>query len=172
MRVIKRAFYAIAIVLVILVGIGIALPGEWSVERQIDVAAPASEVFGYLDSPEGWTRWVEWPDSGSVRSGPARGPGASLAWNDPLYGSGEFRIEGAEANRRVEYTVDVEEGAIVIDGAISLTESSGVTRLAWTESGDFGWNPILGYTALSMDRVQGAQMDSTLAVLKRLIEGG
>jgi len=35
----------------------------------------------------------------------------------------------------------------------------------WRERGDFGWNPLLGYVARTMDRTQGAQMEAALARL-------
>jgi hypothetical protein len=72
----------------------------------------------------------------------------------------------------VAYEVRVEGGSLVTRGAITVERvGSGGSRLAWTENGDFGWNPFLSYMALGMDRMQGREMEKNLAQLKTLVEG-
>ena len=56
-------------------------------------------------------------------------------------------ITSAVPAREVAYEVAVEEGAIRVRGEIELTAIGGGTRIRWRETGDFGWNPLLGYLA-------------------------
>jgi hypothetical protein len=87
-----------------------------------------------------------------------------------MYGQGEFIVESLDASREVQYEVAVEGGAILIRGTIQLAASDGATTVHWREVGDFGWNPLLGYLVGRMNELQGAQMESSLANLKRLVE--
>jgi hypothetical protein len=152
--------------------VGILLPGGWQAERTAEIAAPPEVLFSYMNGAGRWEEWTPTLESGSVRFGPAEGPGSGRRWNDPTYGTGEFVITSSEAPREVGYEVRVEDGAIRIIGRVELEPTTSGTRLTWREEGDFGWNPILGYMAARMDELQGAQMDASLASLRQVAEGG
>ena len=47
---------------------------------------------------------------------------------------------------------------------------SGGSVVTWTERADLGWNPLLGWTALTMDESQGRQLEESLARLKAVAE--
>lgn len=78
----------VLVVLLALGGLAFVLPARVSVERSIIVNRPAATVFTVLDSFTAWTTWSPFtardPSVMVTRSGPARGPGAQLAWSgDP-----------------------------------------------------------------------------------------
>ena len=171
MKALKWFIGAVALVLLTVVGIGLALPGTWAAHSEITLDASPSEVFAYLDSVEGWASWAPLSAVEGTRSGPARGPGASLRWDDAEWGQGEWVLTESEPDRRVAYEVQVEDGALVTRGQVVLTPTpEGGTLLAWRESGDFGWNPVLAYMALGMERLQGNEMAKGLTALKSLLE--
>jgi hypothetical protein len=111
------------------------------------------------------------PESGTEVSGPREGVGAGLRWDDPRYGKGRLEITESVSNAQVSYTVDVEEGALRIQGVLSLRPEGSGTRLSWQESGDFGWNPLMGYAARGMGRSQGEAMRASLEKLESIIAG-
>jgi hypothetical protein len=111
------------------------------------------------------------PESGTEVTGPSEGAGASLQWDDPRYGRGRLEITESLSNSKVSYTVEVEEGALRIQGILSLKPEGGGTRLSWEESGDFGWNPLLGYAARGMGRSQGEAMRASLEKLALIMAG-
>lgn len=158
-----RFFGGGAVLLLLFLGIGFVLPGNWTVERQAVLPVPPEEVFPFLDSPEGWAEWTPWPESGAERSGPPRGTGSSRRWDDAEWGDGIFTITAAEPPRSIAYRVEVEEGSLVTEGSILLEPAHGDSTLArWVETGDFGWNPLLGWISLLMDRLQGREMERSL----------
>lgn len=171
MKALKWFIAVVAVVLLAIVGTGIALPGTWEARSEIAVEASAEEVFGYLDSVEGWSAWAPLSAVEGARSGPARGPGATLRWDDAEWGQGEWTLTETESPRRVAYEVRVEEGALVTRGRVALsTTAAGGTLVEWQESGDFGWNPVLAYMALGMERLQGREMEKSLAALRALLD--
>lgn len=158
---------------VLLVGfllVGFLLPTDWEADAAHVVSASAEDVLPYLDSPEGWQEWTPWPENGVERSGPARGAGARLSWDDPDVGTGSFTLEAADPGR-VEYSVNVGDGAMLSTGVITLTPADGGVRVDWHEEGDLGRNPLMGYWALSMGRAQGEELAKGLERLDSLVTG-
>jgi len=151
-----------AALLTLFLVIGFLLPTDWTAERSALLDEPAAEIFALLDSPEGWREWTQWPDSGLVRAGPERGAGASISWDDSEFGSGTFTIVEAVPDKWVRYEVVVRGGSIRTSGTVTLTPQDDGTRVAWQEDGDLGWNPLMGYWALSMSRAQGAELEKGL----------
>jgi hypothetical protein len=158
-----------AVVLTLFLLVGFLLPKDWQAEASLVIPASGDALMPFLDSPEGWQRWTPWPENGVERSGPERGTGARLAWDDPDLGSGSFTL-GSIASDRVEYVVDVEEGSMRSSGSVTLsTEPDGV-RVVWREEGDLGWSPLMGYWALSMGRAQSEELAKGLERLAELVE--
>ena len=97
---------------------------------------------------------------------PARRHARHRRRDSPEWGQGEVRITFARENRELRYEALIEEGAIRIEGQIQLVpHEGGPTRIIWTETGDFGWNPFLAYIALGMERTQGAILAEGLRAL-------
>ncbi len=159
-----------ALLLGLFLALGFALPGTWTAEGERLIRAPAHVVYPLLDSPAGWRRWTPWPDRSLVESGPGRGVGASMSWDDLDIGNGTFTIVEASEPNRVAYRVVVQDSALVTTGTLTLTPTDAVTLVRWREDGDFGWNPLMGYWALFMNRVQSRQMAQNLDELARVAE--
>jgi hypothetical protein len=152
--------------------VGFLLPSGWSAERSVRIEAPAEAIFPYLSRAEAWGEWTPSPEEGLEHFGPAEGVGSGRRWDDEMNGEGEFVLTESVPSSEVAYDVGVEGGSIQIHGRIRLEADGEGTLVQWTEEGDFGWNPLLGYLAKRMNELQGAQLESSLADLKRLVEGG
>jgi carbon monoxide dehydrogenase subunit G len=156
--------------MVAFLAIGFLLPGSWDAEAEATLRATPAEVLAQIDSPEGWSAWTPWPDS-TTRSGPAHGAGAAIEWDSRELGSGSFRIVEASP-RGVAYAVTVAGSggsAMETHGTIRLDEVDGATRVTWSEEGDLGSNPLMGYWALTMDRAQGAELQKSLDRLAEVL---
>lgn len=173
MNLMKGVITVVALALLAFVGVGFALDGRWSATRTAELAASVDEVFPYVNELEGWDRWTPWDHVQDTVTGPAAGVGATRSWDDPQWGQGVWRLTESEPPTRVAYEVQVEGGSLVTRGEIRLEPlGTGRTRVHWTESGDFGWNPFLAYMALGMERMQGQEMQKNLDALQRVIGGG
>lgn len=167
----RRIFGLVALVLVAFVAVGILLPGRWSVERSVTVQVPRDSAFAALSRVDRWRSWMPWPEGVEPLGEAKTGVGAGFRWDDPRYGSGRFALSGAEPPRLLEYEVTLEGGAARIRGRIRLDRGENGTRVTWSERGEFGQNPILGYTALFMEERQGTQLEGVLERLRRNLEG-
>ena len=160
-----KVLSAAIVLLVLALLIGFLLPGRWDVERSAVVAAPPAAVFPWLDDPHRWDQWAPLGEVIATFSGPPRGAGASRRWTHPEVGDGMFTILSTILDREVRYRVEVQGGRMVTEGTLRLSAEGTGTRVTWQEQGDFGRNPLFGYLARSMDRMQGAQMEGSLARL-------
>ena len=173
---------------------GILLPGTVEVTRTVEIDAPPETVFALVNNLEAWTEWTPWGEVDSRLEGPAEGPGARRVWDDPSLGSGSLTLldarppASAGAQRAagpdtlppvspdtpppasVRYLVEVEGAAIRFEGTISIEPGGPGSIVSWTEQADLGWNPILGWTALTLDESQGRQLDESLERLRQLAE--
>ena len=157
-----------ALILLSLLGLGVVLPATWEAEATVLLPGGPDAAFTYLDSPAGWLAWTPWPDSSTI-SGPPRGVGATLLWDDPEFGSGVFTIVQADAPTHVSYRVEVNDGRMSTDGTLELNPEGTGTRVRWREEGNLGRNPLMGYWALSMDRAQSDELRKSLDRLALLL---
>lgn len=158
-----------ALLLFLALGVGFLLPGTWSARSERLVHAPPEAVYPFLDAPSGWRRWTPWPESGLEETGPPRGAGARMSWNDLDVGNGTFEVIDAVEPTRVDYRVTVQDSSLVTVGVLELAADPEGTRVTWREEGDFGWNPLMGYWALFMERVQSQAMERNLVELERAV---
>lgn len=171
MKAMKAFISVLALILVGFVVIGFALPGSWSAERTRLVRAPVEDVFPYLEDLTRWQAWSSMAQVEGTLSDPPRGAGATLTWDDPQWGDGEFRITEVSPLREVRYRVAVEDGSIRTEGWLRVSAWDGGTEIAWREEGDVGWNPLMAWFALGMERMQGAELEKALDRLQALLEG-
>lgn len=150
--------------------VGILLPGTVEVTRTVEIDAPPETVFPLVNNLEAWTEWTPWGEVDSRLEGPAEGPGARRVWDDPALGSGSLTLLDARPPASVHYLVEVEDAALRFEGTISIEAGGPGSVVSWTERADLGWNPVLGWTALTLDESQGRQLDESLEQLRRLAE--
>lgn len=156
--------------------VGVLLPGRVEVVRSVEIRAAPEAVFPFLNELAAWDEWAPWGQVQSRAEGPPSGPGARRVWDDPRIGSGSFALTDARPPSRVDYVVEVEDGALRFEGTIAIeggdASTPGVSTVTWTERADLGWNPLLGWTALAMDKSQGQVLEDSLERLKERVEQG
>lgn len=153
---------SLAIIMILFLLIGLLLPGTWRAEASARIPASPEEIFLYLDSPAEWNQWTTLPATGVRIVGTPSGEGSGFIWDDPELGSGAFTIIEAREPELIRYQVRMQNGAMQIDGALQLSPEKGGARILWTESGNLGANPLMGYWALSMNRMQTAELEKSL----------
>jgi len=168
MKSFAKVFTVIGGLLVTFMTVGFLLPGTWSAEAAIEVPAEPEAVFPLLDDLGRWEEWTQWAEIESTLSDPPFGSGATRSWEDVQYGSGSVTIIESRPPELVRYQVGIGDGAGVI-GTLRLTASPNGSLVTWTEEGDFGRNPLMGYVARTMSESQGQQLVESLERLKDVV---
>ncbi len=169
MRVLFRIFGTLAALLIVFLTVGLLLPGTWSAEGSVTLRVPPREVFPYLNDLARWDDWTPWGDVESTFDGQTAGVGSRRSWDHPNLGSGSITITESVPDRLVRYRVAVGDGALSVEGTFVLEPAEEGSTVTWSEAGDFGWNPLMGYTALTMPKSQTAQLERGLTELQRLL---
>lgn len=170
MRLGAKIFGTLAVALILFLLLGIFLPGTWEAKADGLIAGPPARVFPFLNRPNLWVEWNSMPPAGLDFFGPSEGAGAGLEWDDPQYGKGRFELLQSLPEKGIEYEVLIEGGSLSILGTLTIQPEGDGTRLEWTEAGDFGWNPLLGYAVRRMGSSQAQAMLASLEKLRALVE--
>ncbi len=156
--------------------VGLLLPGRAEVVRSVEIDAAPEDVFPLVADLDAWLAWTPWGEVESRVEGRSSGVGARRVWDDEAMGSGSLTLVNVVPPARVEYVAEVADGRMRFEGTISVEASSsapagnGGSTVVWTERADLGWNPLLGWTALTLEDSQGRQLSTSLGRLKALVE--
>ena len=171
---VQRILKALAVLAVVLVGGGLLLPRPYHVERQIQVAATPDRVFALVAEPAQWKRWTVWnrrdPAMAITYFGPASGAGAGWEWTSPSEGNGRMTLTQVQAPNRVGYDLYFPDWDDTTRGELRMEAQEGGTRVTWTMDGQMGFNPLMRWMGLLMDRMVGPDFAAGLAALKPLAE--
>jgi uncharacterized protein YndB with AHSA1/START domain len=159
---------------VVLFAVGFVLPSQYSVERSVDIKAPADKVYALVVDPREWKRWSVWnqrdPAMKIDYSGPASGAGARWSWQSATEGSGTMEFTEAAPGSRVGYRLSFPDFGMQSNGALTLAPAGTGVKITWTNRGDVGSSPVNRWFAMFMDRLVGPDFEAGLANLKKLAE--
>ena len=147
---------------------------DFSVSRQVLVAAPAAEIQPWLENLECWREWSPWmqedPSLSVELSRPALGPGARMSWTS-AGGSGQLALLACPAERGVTFEVRFDDEDGPWRGRLALRETRGGTRLRWSLAGRRRFYQHGPAYARLVDANVGPMMETGLDQLKTLVEG-
>ena len=173
MRALKVIVGLMVAVVVIVLGVGLFLPKEFSVERSIEIEAPPELVFDQVNSLRNWDGWSPWiardPTISNRYSGPEAGVGSKVEWTSESFGKGSQTITLSERPSRIETLLDF--GKMGQPTAHwSFEPLGGGVLVTWGLQGSTT-GPLGGYVAPQMDDRIGPDYEDGLARLKAVAEG-
>lgn len=175
MKLIKRIFLTLLIVVAALVAVSYLLPSQAVVARSITIDAPASAVFPHVNSMQATEAWSPWlsrdPETKLSYSGPDAGVGNTLSWTSehPQVGSGTQEIVESVENQLVRTELDFGPMGTATATFDLQPEGTG-TKVTWGFLSELGMNPISRWMGLMMDDWVGGDYETGLGNLKALVE--
>ncbi len=176
MRVLRRIFWGLILLMSLMAGAAFLLPKDLTVERLTVISAPPEKIFPYLNDFRKFNEWSPWiPRDPNIKhefSGPDSGVGAKMTWasDRPDVGSGASTITGSEAPSLV--FTEAEFAGHKASARLELSSIDGGTAVGWTFETDLGNNPLARWFGLIFARLIAADYDEGLERLKRLMETG
>ncbi len=148
LRVFVRLLAVVALLILLIVGIGSLLPREYSFEQSTQIAAPADVVFSRVNDLHHWLKWSPWRTetlgSDNVQVGePFAGNGAKLHWEDPR-GTGKLWLTESEPTERIAYEMVVAQFRDT-RGEFLFADRDGMTEVTWKSRGRLPGGPFYGY---------------------------
>jgi uncharacterized protein YndB with AHSA1/START domain len=173
-KLLKLLLGIVLLVVILAVGGGMLLSPKFTVQRSIEVNAPADKVYALVADPREWKRWSAWnqrdPAMQIEYSGPASGAGAVWAWKSTTQGDGRMTFTAAEPNQRLAYDLFFPDFGTTSSGELSLSPAGSGTKVTWVMNGDMGRNPLYRWIGLFADKMVGKDFGEGLANLKTLAE--
>jgi hypothetical protein len=152
---------------------------NYSVERNIIINRPASEVFAYikyLKNQDYYNKWVMMdPAMKKEFKGVDGTVGFVYAWDgNKRAGAGEQEIKSIKENERVDMEIRFIRpfAAVSTSPFITTAVANNQTQVAWgvNSSMKFPMNAMLLF--VSMDKLLGKDMETSLTTLKNILEKG
>jgi hypothetical protein len=176
MQTLIRIVVALAVLLLVLVGVSYLFPGTYRVERAVEIDAAAPAVFARVGDLRQWASWTAWherdPEMKMTYSEISVGQGAWQKWDGPKSGTGELTVTLHEPPSRMGYDLYFPDFDMRSAGEIAIlpAEAGGGVRVVWSDQGALGLNPVNRWFGLFMDKMIGADFEAGLERLKQLSE--
>ena len=170
----------IAIILAVVIAIVLILaatkPDSFSVERAIDISAPADRVFPLINDFHQWGGWSPWehkdPAMQRTYEGPASGKGAVYGWEgNKNVGSGRMEIIEAQPPSKILIKLDFLKPFEAHNTAeFTMLPQGATTHLTWVMRGPANFMSKLMQVFMNLDQMIGKDFEAGLAGLKKLAE--
>lgn len=170
----KRIVLALVVLAVAVVGIAFVLPRFPVVTRSIDIAAPPAAIYPLVSDLRRFNEWSPWaaldPATVYTFTGPTEGVGQTMNWEskDPQVGSGTMTITGLTPDSEVDSSLAF--GPEPAESWIKIEPKGEGSAVTWGFRTDVGFNPIMRYFALGLDRLIGPDYERGLQKLKAVAE--
>lgn len=176
MKILKIIVIALAILLVLVVGISLLLPSKLDVKRTIEIDAPANVPFSqvaYLPNRVSWDPWLALDSNVTLKYGDIKyGLGAQSFWESELenVGKGSMEIIGFQPFNKIDVQLNfMEQGLAQAFWEFENLEN-GRSKVTWGFQSDIDM-PILGpYLVFLMGPMIESSFDEGLNNLKSLCE--
>lgn len=147
-------------------GATFAVPAQWEAVESVEVAASVTTVFPFVESAEGWTKWLGWRESDDpTLSWTIAGP-MEAKWSGKRLGKGVLMV--LPGDNGWAFSMTPEQG-LAWNGSIFVSTSGEGSRVDWTVGGDFSdrpWLRLFGHEAAS---VAHSRMRQSLDRLARIV---
>ncbi len=148
LRIFIRLLLVIGGAALLLAVVGWALPREFSVSVERQLAATPAEAFAIVNDLRSWPQWTAWdPQTNvhlTVEPGPISvGEGASQTWTDPR-GAGKLWFTAVQPDEAIGYRVRF-VGFPEMDCRFEFSRADSGCRVQWTSSGRLPGGPFYGY---------------------------
>jgi hypothetical protein len=175
LKTVKIAGLVIAALIVVVLAVAATRPGRFQVQRSVTIQSSADRIFPLIEDLRRLNTWNPFvqkdPDSKGTYSGPARGKGASYAFEGGSGGSGRIEILDTTAPSRVAMRLTmIKPLAAENDIAFILDPQGSTTRVTWAMDGQVPFIGKVLHMFIDMDRMVGREFEAGLADLKAQAE--
>lgn len=178
MKILKRVFLAIAILIAIPLIVAIFVQKDYAVEREISINKPKQEVFDYvkyLKNQDNFSKWATMdPNMKKTYTGIDGTPGFISAWEseNPDVGAGEQEILKITEGERIDYELRFIKPFESTEKAYMITESESdnQTKVKWGFSGRVNYPMNVMLLFMDFEKMIADDFETGLKRLKTILE--
>lgn len=176
MRILKILGFVILGLIALFLILGLIMPKDYEVSRDVVIEAPASFVFNHVSSLKAANTWAPWgdkdPNQTVTYEGEDGAVGSTQHWsgNDDV-GEGIQTITAVESNRRVDSHLKfIRPWESESDAYITLDTAASGTRVTWGFKGTTPFPMNAMGLFMNMDKMLGGEFEKGLNKLKEIVD--
>ncbi len=173
MKILKRIFVVLALLIAVMVVVSFFLPSKIRIQRNLTINAPAAIVFDQVNTLQNWEAWSPWkkmdPTSAMTYNNIPSGNGASYSWKGEKTGEGTLTISESVPNQKIVTELDF-KGQGKSTGGFEFKQAGNGVNVNWYMDMDNGMNPLMKYMSLMMKGMLSDQFDQGLNDIKKIAE--
>ena len=166
---------ALVFIVILLAIVLVGQPNDFVVSRRTKIAAPAGQVFPYINELRKWEAWSPWakldPNCKMTYEGPSAGVGASYAWIGKKVGAGRGTITQSVPDQLVRFKLEFIKPMVATNTAEFTFQSDGSeTTVTWTMFGKNSFGGKVFGLLMNCEKMCASQFDNGLANMKSAVE--
>ncbi|MCA9735555.1 MAG: SRPBCC family protein [Deferribacteres bacterium] len=177
MNALKKIIYVIIAIIVLFFVVGIFLPADYTLEREVTIEKPVDVVFSQVANFENRVKWSPWaamdPDAKNSFEGTPGEVGSKWIWEgDPQkIGMGSLEIVELNLNENLKTKLEfVSPRAGIANGGFTFEAVEGGTKATWHFNQKLSY-PVERYLGvLLLDKMLAPSFESGLQRLKAQCE--
>lgn len=178
MKILKWLAIVLVVLVLAVVGLGLALSKDYALERSVVIDAPPERVHVLVGDLARWDEWAPWKDADptivTTLGETTTGVGATQTWTDES-GGGWLTFTRSDPATGVSYDMaflmgegeDAEE--MPSTGALDYERVEGGTRVTWSMRGSVDVPVLGGFLARMLPSQVGPMFDAGLQKLDRAV---
>lgn len=178
MKIIKKIILALLAIIALVLIIGLFMPKEYAVEREVVINKPVDSVFNYVKYLENQNEFSVWanidPKMKSTFKGTDGTVGAISAWESEVkeVGIGEQEITKITEGKRLDFELRFKEPMNDTAMGFMSTEmlSDNQTKVRWGINGEIPYPINVMLPFMKMDEMIGKDLQQGLDNLKTKME--
>jgi hypothetical protein len=177
MKIIKRILIGLVGIIALALIAGIFMRKEYSVEKEVVINKPKTEVFAYLKLLKNQDNFSVWqkidPNMKRDFKGTDGTVGATAIWDSQLdVGAGEQEIKAITEGNKIDMELRFKRPFEATDNAYFTTEavSDNQTKVKWGFKGKMAYPMNIMLPIMNMEKMLGDQLGQGLTNLKSELE--
>lgn len=172
----KKVLIALAVIVVLFIGIVAMQPAEFRIVRSATISAPASDVFTQVNDFHNWEAWSPWakldPAAKNSFEGSSAGTGAIFRWaGNNEVGEGSMTITESHPSDLIRIRLDfVKPFEDTSTTEFTFKPEGSQTVVTWDMSGRKNFMSKAVCLFMNMDKMVGGKFEEGLANMKTVVE--
>ena len=173
MQSLRKVLTVLFLLMAVLILVGLALPGQWSTEREVRIDAAPADIFPRIADLRQWQDWAVWfehdPEMETTFSTPSHGVGAHYEWSgNQAVGTGRLDVIDVRPDTSVHVKLDMSDGRFRATGVLELIPEADATRVRWQLGGELGKDPFARLNRTLLQNAVGQTLQASLDNLQGL----
>jgi len=172
----KKILIALAVIVVVFVGVVAMQPSEFRVVRSATMSAPAPAVFAQVNDFHHWEAWSPWakldPAAKNSFEGPSAGIGAIFRWaGNKEVGEGSMTITESRPSDLIRIKLEfLKPFAATNSAEFTFKPEGNQTAVTWSMAGKNNFISKAICLFMNMDKMVGGKFEEGLAKMRSIVE--